>query len=129
MEGKGSKGGGKKSSDDADETNVDGPGLSKRSKTVPECIIHSSIVSEALTKNLSTLKDLNSWKDLCEAAEINKHQTLLNIARSTPEGTVPHVHYHRKCRQHFILEKRSVTQSSSPANSQEPGQRTLLKRA
>ena len=57
------------------------------------------------TSELVSPRDVDSWKTLVRAAEIRNHADLMGLARTTPEGEVPRVWYHRKCRSIFTLKK------------------------
>ncbi len=75
--------------------NGDGPGPSKHPRT---CIIHGTNEYS----NLSSLRDIASWKTLLNAPKIHQHQPLLAIASNLPEDQYPNVAYHHKCRNDFI---------------------------
>ena len=66
-----------------------------------ECAIHCTDE----TSELVSPRDVDSWKTLASAAEIRKHAALVNMARTTPEGEIPRVWYHRKCRSIFTMKK------------------------
>ena len=66
-----------------------------------ECIIHCCND----TGELETLKDLESWKTLLNAATIRNHEPILEIAKTLEEGELPKVTYHRQCRSIFTLKR------------------------
>ena len=57
------------------------------------------------TSELVSPRDVDSWKTLVSAAEIRKHAALVNMAITNPEGEIPRVWYHRKCRSIFTMKK------------------------
>lgn len=64
-----------------------------------KCIIHCTDDST----DLVSPKDEESWKTMLRAAEIRKHQEILEISKSLSEGEVPLIYYHRKCRSYFTM--------------------------
>lgn len=54
---------------------------------------------------MASLKDLDSWKTLLNAAVIRNHEGILDIAKTLKEGEVPQMSYHRKCRSFFTLKR------------------------
>jgi len=56
----------------------------------------------------------NSWLTLLKAAEIRKHAPVLELVKDLPEGVIPEVYYHKKCRSIFTIKKTlgSVRQKS-----------------
>ena len=65
------------------------------------CIIHCSDD----TDNLITPKSVDSWNTLLRAAQIRQHDPILELAKDTPEGEIPALNYHRKCRSIFTMKK------------------------
>ena len=63
------------------------------------------------TGELATLKDLESWKTLLNAASIRNQEPILEIAKTLKEGELPKVICHRQCRSIFTL-KRKLDKSS-----------------
>ena len=79
-----------------------------------DCLIHCSDDDS----NLVAPKDPDSWDTLLRAAEIRGHRPILDLAEDLPEGSIPSVLYHRKCRSIFTMKKelnRIQTQSKSSA--------------
>ncbi|KAG0727937.1 hypothetical protein GWK47_033565 [Chionoecetes opilio] len=66
-----------------------------------ECIIHCSDDNE----NLISPQSVDSWKTLLRAAQIRRHEPILELAEDTPEGEIPALNYHRKCRSIFTMKK------------------------
>lgn len=66
-----------------------------------ECIIHCT----KDTDRLISPQTIESWKTLLRAAQIRHHDPVLDVAKDTPEGEVPVIHYHRKCRIIFTMKK------------------------
>lgn len=66
-----------------------------------ECIIHCSDDRE----NLVSLQDIDSWKTLLRAAQLRNHAPILDTANVIPEGQIPPIYYHRKCRSIFTMKK------------------------
>ena len=85
--------GAKRSSQESAEEN-------KRQR-VEECIIHCSDE----TGDLVSLKDLESWKTLLNAAVIRNYEGILSISKTLNEGEIPRISYHRKCRSIFTLKR------------------------
>jgi len=74
----------------------------KRQRMEPEvCAIHCTDD----TSELVLPRDVDPWKTLVRAAEIRNHADLVGLARTTPEGEVPRIWYHRKCRSIFTMKK------------------------
>ena len=48
---------------------------------------------------------MKSWQSLLKAANIRKHETLLQIAKTVPDNVVPHMFYHRQCRILFMMKR------------------------
>lgn len=46
--------------------------------------------------HLISPQSYDSWATLLEAAQIRKHEALLQIARNAQEGEVPEIFYHSK---------------------------------
>ncbi|KAK9539538.1 hypothetical protein VZT92_004638 [Zoarces viviparus] len=67
-----------------------------------DCAIHCS--DEEADATLVP-QNIDSWKTLLRAAEIRKHAPILNMAKDLPEGEIPPVQYHRKCRSIFTMKK------------------------
>ena len=84
---------------------------------VDEGIIHCSDE----TGDLVSLKDLESWKMLLNAAVIRNHEGILSIAKIFKEGEIPHISYHRKCRSIFTLKRdlKKLSQSVIQVEEQE----------
>ncbi|CAH3148276.1 unnamed protein product, partial [Porites evermanni] len=80
---------------------------------VEECIIHCSDE----TGDLVSLKDLESWKTLLNAAVIRNHEGILSIAKTLMEGEIPQISYHRKCRSIFTLKRDLKKLSQSDTSS------------
>ena len=72
----------------------------KRARTY--CIIHCT---DEDSQSLVSPKDFGSWKALLRAAEIWKHDPILNISKELTEGEIPPVQYHRKCRSIFTMKR------------------------
>ena len=83
-----------------DEEWVHGPTKSK-SKSSGNCIIHCTDASD----NLVSLQSIDSWEVLLKAASIRQHEAVLKVASSLPEGVMPNIQYHRKCRSTFTMKK------------------------
>lgn len=66
-----------------------------------ECIIHCSDDTDKLVSP----QIVDSWKTLLRAAQIRNHAPILDLARDTPEGEIPAICYHRKCRSIFTMKK------------------------
>ena len=64
------------------------------------CIIHKKSL-KIDDDHLISPQSFDSWATLLEAAKIQQHASLLQIARNTREGEVPEIFYHRKCRSVF----------------------------
>ncbi|CAH3196979.1 unnamed protein product, partial [Porites evermanni] len=84
---------------------------------VDEGIIHCSDE----TGDLVSLKDLESWKMLLNAAVIRNHEGILSIAKIFKEGEIPHISYHRKCRSIFTLKRDLKKLSQSVIQVQQQG--------
>ena len=68
------------------------------------CIIHKEGL-KIDDDHLISPQTYDSWATLLEAAEIRKHEALLQIARNAQEGEVPEIFYHRKCRSAFTIKR------------------------
>lgn len=68
------------------------------------CIIHKEGLKND-DDHLISPQSYDSWATLLEAAEILKHEALLQIARNAQEGEVPEIFYHRKCRSAFTIKR------------------------
>ena len=68
-----------------------------------------------------SLKDLESWKTLLNAAVIRNHEGILSIAKTLKEGEIPRISYHRKCRSIFTLKRdlKKLSQSVIQVEEQE----------
>ena len=64
-----------------------------------KCQIHCTDDSTPLVSP----KGFDSWKNLLLAALIRKNEAILNIAETLSPNTIPHIKYHRRCRQIFIM--------------------------
>lgn len=85
-----------------DEDWVPGPSnLKTKSKFTENCIIHCTDDNS----DLVSLQSLDSWKVLLEAATTRQHEGVLKVASSLPDGVVPDIKYHRKCRSTFTMKK------------------------
>ena len=71
----------------------------RSSSSGKSCIIHCSDSKETLTK----LQSHDSWKVLLKAAQIRKHQPILDMVENLSEDEVPNILYHRRCRSIFTL--------------------------
>ena len=72
-------------------------------KTTHTCIIHTS--DDDPHTGLTSPRDLDSWKTLLRAARLRQHQPLLKVAENLPDGDVPAVYYHLKCRKLFTMKR------------------------
>ena len=94
----------------------------KESNSLPKkrarmaCVIHCS---DEASDNLVSPQNLDSWKSLLRAAEIRQHEPILELARDLPEGEIPPVQYHRKCRSIFTM-KKLLDSITKRADSAEP---------
>ena len=70
---------------------------------------------------MASLKDLDSWKTLHNAAVIRNHEGILDIAKTLKEGEVPQISYHRKCRSIFTLKRdlQKLAQSDNKVEEQD----------
>ena len=68
------------------------------------CIIHKEGL-KIDDNHLISPQSYDSWAALLEAAEIRKHEALLQIARNAQEGEVPEIFYHSKCRSAFTIKR------------------------
>ena len=66
-----------------------------------ECIIHCSDDKDKLV----SLQGVDSWKTLLRAAQIRNHAPILEMVEDLPEGKIPTLYYHRKCRSIFTMKK------------------------
>lgn len=66
-----------------------------------ECIIHCSDDKDKLV----SLQGADSWKTLLRAAQIRNHAPILEMVEDLPEGKIPTLYYHRKCRSIFTMKK------------------------
>lgn len=66
-----------------------------------ECIIHCSDDKDKLV----SLQGVDSWKTLLRAAQIRNHAPILEMVEDLPEGKIPILYYHRKCRSIFTMKK------------------------
>ncbi|KAG0718105.1 hypothetical protein GWK47_053129 [Chionoecetes opilio] len=71
----------------------------KRSRL--ECIIHCSDDNE----NLISPQSVRLLETLLRAAQIRRHEPILELAEDTPEGEIPALNYHRKSRSIFTMKK------------------------
>ena len=65
------------------------------------CIIHCS--DEEPDSKLVSPKYFESWITLLRAAEIRNYDPILGMSKGLPEGEIPAVRYHRKCRSIFTM--------------------------
>lgn len=66
-----------------------------------ECIIHCT----GDDGELIYPKNLESWKTLLKAAQIRKHEPILNLSEQTSDEEIPDICYHRKCRSIFTMKR------------------------
>lgn len=66
------------------------------------CIIHNPNVNE---EKLTSLRDMNSWKTLLEAAEVRQCSAIIDISKTLKENGIPNISYHRTCRSLFVMPK------------------------
>ena len=78
-------------------------GPAKRAKLSQSCIIH--YVQTNKDSNPISLRDMKSWQSLLKAANIRKHEPLLQIAKTVPDNVVPNIFYHRQCRILFMMKR------------------------
>lgn len=81
-----------------------------------DCFIHCS--NDIL--KLVAPTNVESWNTLLRAANISGHSPILDLAKDLPEGSIPSLFYHRKCRSIFIMKKlldRIVAKESPSENS------------
>jgi len=71
-----------------------------RKRARMDCAIHCSDDAKLVSP-----QNIESWRTLLRAAEIRKHAPILNMAKYLPEGEIPPVQYHRKCRSIFTMKK------------------------
>ena len=69
------------------------------------------------TGNLISLKDLDSWKTLLDAAVTRNHEGILDIAKTLKEGELPQILYHKKCRAIVMLKRDLQKLAQSDINS------------
>ena len=67
----------------------------------PWCIFDCGLTDT----HLVSPRDKASWDSLVKAAEVHKHNAILQIASRTTDDEVPEVWYHRTCRSVFTLKK------------------------
>ena len=70
---------------------------------------------------MSSLKELESWKSLLNAAVIRNHEEVLDVAETLKEGEVPQISYHRKCRGIFTMKSDLQKLSHSGIKVEEQG--------
>ncbi|XP_019613858.1 PREDICTED: uncharacterized protein LOC109461832 [Branchiostoma belcheri] len=90
-------------------------GSKKRQRKENQCAIHCTDE----TTSLASLKDLDSWKTLLNAAVIRNHKGILDIAKTVKEGELPQISYHRKCRSIFTLKRDLEKLSQTPIKVEE----------
>lgn len=78
-----------------------GPGPSKRALKTKTCIIHCTDDKT----DLISVRDLQSWNTLLQAAEIRQHEPILKLVKDLPDDKLPDFSYHRKCRSAFTHKK------------------------
>lgn len=66
-----------------------------------DCFIHCSNDDSKLVNP----ENFKSWTTLVNAAKIRNNAPVLELAKDLPEGKVPEVYYHRKCRQIFTMKR------------------------
>ena len=86
-----------------DELNAEVGGAHPRKRAHKDCFVHCS--NEGPDSKLIKPQDLNSWLTLLKAAEIRKHAPVLELVKDLPNGAIPEVYYHRKCRSIFTMKK------------------------
>jgi len=69
----------------------------------PSCIIHTDCCTDNIYTNLTCPRDLQSWNTLKAAAECRHFKPILDLADGVPEGSIPVVFYHNKCRCIFTM--------------------------
>lgn len=90
-----------------------------------ECIIHCSDDKDKLV----SLQGVDSWKTLLRAAQIRNHAPILEMVEDLPEGKIPILYYHRKCRSIFTMKKlldgilEKEKQSASGSNEKKESKR------
>ena len=103
----------KQKEDDPDWTPSSSSKTKIKRKDAGNCIFGNCSNSE---ENLTKLPSLESWTKLLHAAEIRRHENLLNIAENVKDNEFPDIQYHLQCRKIFtnkstledIVKKREV---------------------
>ena len=92
-----------------------------------QCIIHYAVCDKE-EKHLVSPKEISSWLALLEAAKVQSHQAVLDVAKTVNENQIPSIAYHRKCRSLFTMKRdlesikrkreESVDEESNPTKRQ-----------
>ena len=71
---------------------------------------------------------MGQWKSLLDAARVNGHEGVLNIAKTNPDNQVPLLKYHKNCRRVFKLQsKRCVEkQAQQESNGEQSSSKTRI---
>ena len=90
------------------------------------CAIHCSND----TSKLIEIKTMEQWKSLLDAARVNGHEGVLNIAKINPDNQVPLLKYHKNYQSVFMLQsKRCVeTQAQQESNGEQSSSTTTKTR-
>ena len=84
---------------ETEENRTEGRPL-KRLRTA--CIIHCT---DQDNHQLISPQGVDSWKTLLKAAQIRKHEPLLELAKDITEEHIPDIKYHRKCCSIFTMKR------------------------
>ena len=84
-----------------------------------ECLIHCSL--EDHDSILLSPKNIESWNTLITAAKIRQHAPILDIAKDLPDGVIPQVTYHSKCRSNFTMKRELDTIAEKQKSLEEEG--------
>ena len=84
---------------ETEENRTEGRPL-KRLRTA--CIIHCT---DQDNHQLISPQCVDSWKTLLKAAQIRKHEPLLELAKDIPEEHIPDIKYHRKYHRIFTMKR------------------------
>ena len=78
------------------------PGIKlKGNSTSDDWIIHCTDASD----DLVSIQSMETCKTLLNAATIRHHQAVLDVGSNLPDGVVPNIKCHRKCRSTFTMKK------------------------
>ena len=69
-----------------------------------QCVIHQTVSNEDDDSVLSP-QNYDSWLTLLEAAKVQNHSSILDIAKQLQDKEIPQIFYHRKCRSLFTMRK------------------------